>query len=210
MGEKYNQNNMNYYQHFVNYVSQMDPGKCKYFDESGFKLTTAHRNYGHDLVGEKCVEVGRLVDNPNTTLNLLVFINGINHFNFVYGASNTDTFVNFFFEAANSVSENGFPALEPGDLVIVDNCSIHRFNGEVRVSNFLQQMGIGYICLTRYSTELNIAENCFLKVKTVLKQEQFLNIVRSNLNVAIGQALQEITINDLKEFCVATGCLNVQ
>ena len=119
------------------------------------------------------MEVGRLVDNPNTTLNLLVFINGINHFNFVYGASNTDTFVNFFFEAANSVSENGFPALEPGDLVIVDNCSIHRFNGEVRVSNFLQQMGIGYICLTRYSTELNIAENCFLKVKTVLKQEQF-------------------------------------
>jgi hypothetical protein len=112
MGDKYNQNNMNYYQHFVNYVSQMDPSKCKYFDESGFKLTTAHRNYGHGLVGEKCVEVGRLVDNPNTTLNLLVHvsINGINHFNFVDGASKTDTFVNFFFEAANSVSENGFPA----------------------------------------------------------------------------------------------------
>jgi hypothetical protein len=112
MGDKYNQNNMNYYQHFVNYVSQMDPSKCKYFDESGFKLTTAHRNYGHGLDGEKCVEVGRLVDNPNTTLNLLVHvsINGINHFNFVDGASKTDTFVNFFFEAANSVSENGFPA----------------------------------------------------------------------------------------------------
>jgi hypothetical protein len=56
---------MNYYQHFVNYVSQMDPSK--YFDESGFKLATAQRNYGHGLVGGKCVEVGRLVDNPNTT-----------------------------------------------------------------------------------------------------------------------------------------------
>ena len=76
------------------------------------------------------MEVGRLVDNPNTTLNLLVSINDINHFNFVDGALNTDTFVNFFFEAANRVSENGFPA-----LVIVDICSIHRFNGEVRVSN---------------------------------------------------------------------------
>jgi hypothetical protein len=40
-------------------------------------------------------------------------------------------------------------------------------------------------------------------VKTVLKQEPFLNIVRSNLKAAIGQALQEITIHDLKEFCVA-------
>ena len=83
---------MNYYQHFVNYVSQMDPSKCKYVDESSFKLTT-----GHSLVGDKCVEAGRLVDNPNTTLNVLVSINGINHFNFVDGASNTDTFVNFFF-----------------------------------------------------------------------------------------------------------------
>ena len=44
----------------------------------------------------------------------------------------------------------------------------------------------------------------------LLKQERFLNIVSSNLNVAIGQALQEITIHDLKELCVATGCLNVQ
>ena len=96
-------------------------------------------------------------------------------------------------------------------LVIVDNCPIHRFNGgDVRVSNFLQQMGVGHIILPRYSPELNITENCFLKVKTVLKQERFLNIVRANLKVAIGQALQEITIHDLKEFCVATGCLNVQ
>ena len=46
---------------------------------------------------------------------------------------------------------------------------------------------------------MNIAENCFLKVKTVLKQQRFLNIVRANLKVAIRQTLQEITIHDLKE-----------
>ena len=113
----------------------MDPGKCKYFDESGFKLTNAQKNYGHSQTGERCVEVGRLIENPNTTLNLMVSINGINYFNFVDGASNTDTFVNFFFEAANSVSENGFSALETGGHVIVDNCPIHCFNGEVCVSN---------------------------------------------------------------------------
>ena len=187
----------------------MDPSKCKYFDESGFKLTNAHKNYGHSQTGVRCVEVGRLIENPNTTLNLMVSINGINHFNFVDGASNTDTFVDFFHEAANSVSENGFSALEPGDLVIVDNCPIHRFNGEVRVSNFLIQMGIGYIFLPRYSPELNIAENCFLKIKTLLRQERFFDVVRANLKVAIGQAAKEITVHDLKEFGKATGCLNV-
>ena len=95
-------------------------------------------------------------------------------------------------------------------MVIVDNCPIHHFNGGNTCEYFFQQMGVGHMFLPRYSPELNIAENCFLKVKTVLKQERFLNIVRINLKVAIGQALQEITIHDLKEFCVAMGCLNVQ
>ena len=125
----------------------MNPSKCKYFDESGFKLTVAHRNYGHSGVGKRCIEVGRLVENPNTTLNLLVSVNGVCHYNFLDGASNTETFVDFFFEAANSTSDNGLPSLEPGDLVIVDNCPIHRFNGEVRVNNFLCRIGIRYIFL---------------------------------------------------------------
>jgi hypothetical protein len=48
----------------------MDPSKYKYFDESGFKLKTANRNYGHGLDGEKCVEVGRLIDYfPIKTMN---------------------------------------------------------------------------------------------------------------------------------------------
>ena len=58
----------------------------------------------------------------------MVSINGINHFIFVDGVSNTDLFVDFSQETANSVSENGFTALETGYLVIVDNCPIHRFS----------------------------------------------------------------------------------
>ena len=73
---------------------------------------------------------------------------------------------------------------------MVDNCPIHRFNGEVHGSNSLEQMGVGQIVLPRYSSELNIAENCFLKVKTVLKQEGFLNIVRANLKVVIEKRSQ--------------------
>ena len=167
--DKYNPRNIAYYQSFIDFVSRVDPRKCKFFDESGFKVTVAHRNYGHAPKGEKCVEVGRLVGNPNVTLNLLVSIDGINYFNFIDGPSNTETYVNFFCEAANSYGENGLPALEPGDLVIVDNCPIHRFNGELRVSNFLYNQGVGYIFLPRYSPELNIAENCFMKVKSTFR-----------------------------------------
>ena len=115
----------------------------------------------------------------------------------------------FFNQAANAYSEHGMPALEPGDLVIVDNCPIHRLNREVRVSNFLHRMGIEYIFLPRYSPELNIAENCFLKIKTILKQEKFTNLIRANLKVAITTAVNEISVRDIKAFCKATGYLNV-
>ena len=70
----------------------MDPCKCKYFDGSVFKLTNTHRNY--DQAGERCVEVGRLIEKPNTTLNLIASINGINHLHFADGA-NKGIFVDF-------------------------------------------------------------------------------------------------------------------
>ena len=109
--------------------------------------TVCHRNYGHSLVGEKCVEVGRFVENPNLTLNLLVSLDGVSHFNFIDGTSNTDTFVAFWEEAAESYSEDGMPALEPGDIIVVDNCPIHRHEGELRTSFFLDRIGVQYVFL---------------------------------------------------------------
>ena len=126
------------------------------------------------------------------------------------GALNTDTFVNFWSESAESLSPDCQPTLEPGDVVILDNCSIHRNDGETRASTFLDRMGIEYLFLPTYSPDLNPAENCFGKLKDVLKTEKYQTLICANLKVAVAEALKLISTKDLENFFNFTGYLDIQ
>jgi hypothetical protein len=63
----------------------------------------------------------RRMESPNITLNLLCGADGITYANTVDGASNMFTFLNFFEEASHVVQENGRPALDYEDHIIMDN-----------------------------------------------------------------------------------------
>lgn len=102
----------------------------KFFDESGFKTTVAHRFYGHSKIGERAIEVGKFIPNANITLNLYVSLDGPAYFNFVDGPSNAQSFLNFWAEAAETFTPNGVPAIEPGDVIVVDNCNTQISGGD--------------------------------------------------------------------------------
>ena len=58
--KKFTQENIDYCQDFLNYLSRVDLCKIKYFDEAGFRLPDCSRpNYGHSPVNTPCIEVGR-------------------------------------------------------------------------------------------------------------------------------------------------------
>lgn len=83
---------------------------------------------GNSPVGERCVEISRKVESPNYTLNLLLSLNGAEYFNTIDGPTNTVEFWNFFEEAANAANiTTGRPALEVGDIVVMDNLAVHHY-----------------------------------------------------------------------------------
>ncbi len=128
--KKFTPDNVDYCQDFLNYVSTIDPYKLKYFDEAGFILPGVGKpNYGHLLVNTACIEVGRHVNSPNVTLNMLIGLEGLLYANTEDGVSDTLKFLNFFGEASNRFRPNGRPILEYGDYVILDNCSTHHSEG---------------------------------------------------------------------------------
>lgn len=60
------------------------------------------------------------------TLNLLVSLIGPEYFNLVDGATNTVEFLKFFSEAADVVNVfTGRPALDHGDIIVMDNLTVH-------------------------------------------------------------------------------------
>ena len=164
--------------------------------------------HGFSKRGEKCIEVGRCMPNPNITLNCLVGLTGVQYHNFVDGPSNAHHFVYFWQEAVKAYTDDGFPVLSPGDVVIVDNCPIHRFAAGNEVGLFLQDQGIEYLFLPRYSPDLNPCENCFLKSKTLLRNERMAELAFKNLKVAVTETLNKINCVDMLHFYRATGYLN--
>ncbi|XP_028404078.1 uncharacterized protein LOC114526751 [Dendronephthya gigantea] len=192
---------MVYTQLFIDYLSAKDVRKLKFFDEAGIKVpNVGTRRYGHSPVGERCVEVIRKKENPNTTLNMLVSINGVEYYNLIDGATNTVDFLNFFHEASEATNmETLRPVLEVGDIIFMDNLAVHHYEGGEILEDFLAESGIELIYTPVYSPDLNLIEMCFNKVKTSLNKD-FFELVHSNVKLAGSYAVETITDSDMRGF----------
>ena len=83
------------------------------------------RLYGHAPVGaERFIELLRYHSSPKITVNLLAGLHGVECMSTIYGASDTIEFLRFFGEAGSAANiETARPALEGGDIVVMDNCA---------------------------------------------------------------------------------------
>jgi hypothetical protein len=168
--DRFNDANMDYTQAFLNVMNRRDPKDVKIFDESGFTLPdVCNPRYGHSPVGEPAVEIERNRQTPNVSLNLLLGAEGVAYANILDGASNTDTYLDFWDEAWNASTNEGAPALQPGDSVVVDNCPIHHNRAERILSVVLGNNGVEYIFTLTYSPDLNPVELCFQRLKQLFK-----------------------------------------
>ena len=97
----------------------------------------------------------------------------------------------------------------PGDIVIVDNCSIHHNRAERVLDQFFGFQGVQYAFLPTYSPDLNPVENCFGQIKKILLQKRYRKILSQNLKLAIINAIKEIQQTDLINFYKHTGYINI-
>ncbi|XP_031552128.1 uncharacterized protein LOC116289370 [Actinia tenebrosa] len=203
--ERFTNDNMVYTQLFINYLSAKDPQKIKFFDEAGIKTPdVGTRLYGNSPVGQRCVEIAKKVESPNQTLNLLISLNGPEHYNIINGASNTIEFWNFFEEAAIAGNiTTGRPALEVGDIIVMDNLAVHHYEGGEVLEEYLADMGIELIYTPSYSPDLNPVEFCFNKVKGLLNG-RLVDNVKNDLKLAVMEAVEDISSSDARKFYLST------
>ena len=103
--ERFTLQNMAYTQLFVGYLGSKDPYTLKFFDECGLKLPRhSTRSYGHAAVAERAIEYQRHAESPNTKVNLMYSLTGVDYANTVDGSADTIDFLNFFEEAYHSLN----------------------------------------------------------------------------------------------------------
>ncbi len=83
------------------------------------------------------------------------------------------------------------PSLRPGQIVILDNLSIHLSH---RVRQAIESRGCRLLFLPAYSPDFSPIEEAFSKLKTFLRKQEARS--REALQNAIAQALELITASD--------------
>ena len=175
-------------------------------DESGFKLPeVCNPLYGHAPIGHRAIEVVRYHSRPNVTLHLLAGLGGVSHCKVTQGASDSATFMDFITECVHSVTAYGVLALKPHDILVIDNAPIHHSQTAQALRSWLEMQGIDVIYTPKYSPDMNPVEECFSKIKSVIRQPTYGDIVQANLSHGIYSATKSVSSGDMHSFFRHTG-----
>jgi len=98
------------------------------------------------------------------------------------------------------VNEILTPSLRPGDIVVLDNLSIHKVKG---ITDAVENVGAELWYLPPYSPDLNPIEKMFSKLKTNLRRAKART--EETLYEAIGDGLKTVTASDTKGWFTSCG-----
>ena len=92
------------------------------------------------------------------------------------------------------------PALDEKNIVILDNVKFHKAED---VINAIESTGAKVVYLPQYSPELNPIENCWSKLKAILKKYRIKTLTEFGKCLKIG--LGQITQHDCESWFVNGG-----
>ena len=125
--------------------------------------------------------------------------------NTVHGASDTIEFLRFFGEAGSAANiETARPALEVGDIVVMDNCATHHFAGGEALQEWLNERNIELV----YISTFNPAEFVFNKMRSVMRYHLW-DLTNENFELAAYGAIDHITSHDMANSFRHTSYINI-
>lgn len=179
-------------------LSGVDPARLVFVDESSTNIALAPR-YGRAPKGERAR--GKAPRNWAKNITLISSITlqeGIGPSLSIEGSSDTESFSLY-------VREFLCPALKRGQIVVMDNLSVHKA-GWVRES--IEERGCTLVLLPPYSPDFNPIEGAFSKIKTLLKKAKART--QEALFEATHHALRAISAKDARGFFGHCGYTSLQ
>lgn len=156
-----------------------------FVDESGANLALAPR-YGWAPLGQRAEGQAPCNRGRNTTLLAAMTQEGLLASMTVEGAANTAVFLTYLDEVL-------CPALRPGQVVILDNLSVHK---AAAVAERIEAVGCRLLFLPTYSPDFNPIEGAFGKLKAFLHRAAARS--RNALEAAITSGLKTIRASDAR------------
>ena len=173
-------------------AAELDPAALVFVDESSTNTARTPR-YARAPRGERAVGSAPRNHGPNVTLLAALTPGGIGPALAVEGAADRAAFELY-------VRELLVPSLRPGQVVVLDNLSVHKGD---RVRELVEGAGCRLLFLPAYSPDLNPIEPAFAKVKQGLRRAAARSF--DALAVAMGQAVDAVTAADARGYYAHCG-----
>jgi transposase len=159
--------------------------KLIFIDEAGVNIGMV-RTYGRASIGTRAE--GDKPRNTGSNISLLgaLRLSGITTIVMLEGAVDGEVFEAF-------IEKMLVPTLRPGDIVLMDNVKTHK--GE-EVEEIIRSAGAKLQYLPRYSPDFSPMENCWSKLKELLRGIAARTV--DNLEEGVKNALDKITEKDVK------------
>ena len=165
----------------------LDLEKLVFFDEIGVN-TKMVRLHGRCPQSQRLVVFAPAGHYSNSTLLSGMRLDGVVAPMLIDGTVNSETFAGY-------VEECLAPALEPGDILIIDNLPAHK---SARVTAAVEGAGCTLVYLPPYSPDLNPIENMWSKVKASIRTAAA-RTLDAVVN-AVGVALHSVTLSDCEGY----------
>ena len=165
----------------------MDPSRFVFLDETG-TATNMARRYGRSRGGERLVAAV-----PHGHWHTTTFVAGLRASGIVAPLVLDGPMTGPAFRAY--VAQFLAPALEPGDVVVLDNLAAHKVKG---VRQAIAAAGASLLYLPPYSPDLNPIEQLFAKLKALLRKAAART--RDELWQRIGRLLAAVSSSECANF----------
>ena len=172
-------------------VSTYESHVLIFVDETGSDCQNNMKRYGYGLR-----------EKPPCSCELLVRgerISVISAMKIIRGAVNGDEFLEFI-ERELLPTLLPFDGKNPNSIVILDNCAVHHVAG---VASMITEVGTLVHFLPPYSPDFNPIEECFSKVKSILKSMETTH--QNDLETDILAAFSSITSDDCQGWISDSG-----
>jgi len=171
-------------QAFRRRVAQMDRRRLVFTDETGFHLAMT-RAYGRAARGKRVGESVPRNHGKGVTLIGSLGLRGLLAPFSVEGAVDTLVFDSYVNQVLCS-------QLRPSDILLLDNLPVHQAS---QVEQSVASIKAEVLWLPAYSPDLSPIENCWSKVKTLVRGRR--PRTPKDLNVALRDALKAVTLDDI-------------
>jgi len=161
----------------------MPAERLVFLDESGCNAAMA-REYARAPIGERAEDDKPSSYGDNVSIVGAMGLAGLRTLMTLNGAVDGDAFLGF-------VKQFLAPTLKPGDIVLMDNLSVHKQAG---IREAIEAVGAQLRYLPPYSPDFNPIEKCWSKIKSILRTIGART--REALDEAIATAMKAITGED--------------